>query len=525
MEELVKNLGARFLVGDPHPTASASGFAQGVLLNRDVARALGGRHRLLHVFSHEEHDKSAGRTYPKAFEAVFYDYAANMAVRVKGTGSGPYRITRTREQPLPNKDEFNEAVTLVAASPSWGPLLQSGRLTAYEPMPPIREVGDGGAERTLYVGLHSPERKFNRIVAVNMIRREVTLEGVKPRGTSVRDHECGVPYSNCSDASFQGRPGFADIEWPAKNPVWKFRAIRPSASSGLNASGIELRNVRFRDRTVLQQAHMPILNVNYEGDTCGPYRDWLWREWCFNVPGIDIPGTEGFRMCPPGELPQTVLDGNEVDGGNFVGVAVYETADGALGLTSQCSAGWYRYVMDWFFYPDGKLLPRMRFGGVQNACVCNIHNHHAFWRFDFDVLGSKNILEEKVGEVWQPIKRETTRFRRDDNGPIWRVRNYQAKTGYEIISGEMDGKGDLFSGPDYYAFAWAGKGKQVDDGRTLVSDARADIKRFANRANIYKQDLVVWYSAHFRHTVSESGRDDDHSHSYGPVLQPFGWPE
>jgi hypothetical protein len=46
--------------------------------------------------------------------------------------------------------------------------------------------------------------------------------------------------------------------------LWKFEAIRPAASSGTKISAIELRNVRYKGKTVLFQAHVPILNVEYD---------------------------------------------------------------------------------------------------------------------------------------------------------------------------------------------------------------------------------------------------------------------
>ena len=56
--------------------------------------------------------------------------------------------------------------------------------------------------------------------------------------------------------------------------IWDFLVIRPSASSGNNKSGIELRNVNFRGKSVLSRANAPIINVQYYRNVWGPYRDW-----------------------------------------------------------------------------------------------------------------------------------------------------------------------------------------------------------------------------------------------------------
>ena len=102
------------------------------------------------------------------------------------------------------------------------------------------------------------------------------------------------------------------IAWPASNPVWRFLAVRPAASSGINGSGLELRFVDYRGKRVLYQAHVPVLNVKYDGDACGPYRDWQFEEHCIQCDGTDV--APGFRWCR--SAPQTACSGN--DGGNFL---------------------------------------------------------------------------------------------------------------------------------------------------------------------------------------------------------------
>jgi len=54
------------------------------------------------------------------------------------------------------------------------------------------------------------------------------------------------------------------------------------------------------------------LNVLYDGDACGPYRDWIYEEWCFQADGTDV--APGFRWCPPGTPPRTICESG-VDGG------------------------------------------------------------------------------------------------------------------------------------------------------------------------------------------------------------------
>jgi hypothetical protein len=520
MEGLRFDYGARFLVGVPHPAASTESFAQGVLENRDVQRALGGaRWRLLYVEPHEEKDKRTGRSYSRHFEAVLYDYSRNQTLRARGPagGGGPLALTPTPEQPIPSQEEFDDAVALVGQSPVWGPLLQAGHVQPYRPMPPVLQPhANEAVERTLYIGLVSRPRRFNRIVAVNMVRREVSATEVRPRDSLATQQICGVDFVPCTRPR-RGTAGRVTLQWPTDNPLWQFEVVRPSSSSGTNGSGIDLRNVFYRGRKVLDQAHLPLLNVQYDFNLCGPYRDWMYEETCFEAIGEDIPGAPGFRWCD--QPPRTMFE-KGTDGGNFVGVAVYERSDGSLSLLTQCAAGWYRYIMEWRFYQDGRLLPRFRFGGTNNSCVCNTHHHHAFWRLDFDVVETANVVEERIGTRWTSLRKETTRVRQSSGAPRWRVRHPGTGAGYELIPGPDDSVGDTFSGPDLYLMRY--RSGELDDRRARIEQARADIAKFARGDNTYRADIVVWYVAHFRHAVREE-EDEEHV-EVGPTLRPFNWP-
>jgi hypothetical protein len=529
MEGLVTDFGARFIVGSPHPPANLQAFGRAALQSAAVKGMLRGssRHRLLQVVPVEALDEANGRFYVAECEAVVYDYARNRTLRARGApGAARLQVTSDNTQPVPSGEEFQDAVRLVAQSPVWGPLLESGYVRPYEVIPPVLEpLGDEVVERTLFVGLYSRPRRFNRIVAVNMVRREVAGQEVVPRGTRVLGGVCGPDVAFCL-RNPRGTPGTARIQWPAPpaEPLWDFVVTRPAASTGLNGSGVDIKNVTYKGERVLRQAHVPVLNVEYAGNACGPFRDWLWDESCFEADGNDIPGAPGIRWCDT--PPQTITESHE-DGGNFKGVAVYEHADGSLRLLSQTSAGWYRYVSEFRFYPDGRIAPRFRFAGVADTCVCNPHNHHAYWRFDFDILGEKNICDEWSKDQWVPIRRETHRTRQMETELLWRVRHQKKDVGYEIHPGPDDGVGDLFSGPDQ--FVLQRREKEIDDGHGLIGppgNAQADLVKFVQaKNNIYKRNLVIWYAAHFIHTQPEAAAlHDEEEHDLGPTLVPFNWP-
>lgn len=519
MEALRIEHGATFLTGATHPTISPGEIAQSMLEDPAVRAALqGARWRLLHVSPHYAFDRVTGRRYSPGGEAVFYDYTRNRTLYVRKAGMDAPEVEWSTEQPVPSMDEWREAVEAVRRSPVWGPLLDAG-VTPYRTMPPMLESEGGEAvERTVFVGMLSRERRFNQVAAVKMATGEVSRTAVVPPRSRAAASVCGLPAVYCN-RPYRGTPGGVTIEWPTDSPVWRFHATRPTASSGTNASGIELHEVTYRGVRVLKQAHLPILNVQYDDNLCGPYRDWLWEETCFQAIGRDIPGAPGFRWCE--QPPQTIIERHS-DAGNFVGVAVYPTPDGGLGLLSELAAGWYRYVLEWRFYPDGRIEPRVRFGDTDNSCVCTGHNHHAYWRLDFDVVHPKNSLLENAGTEWQPVPLETSRRRGAGKTLLWRVIDPRSGAGYDVIPGPADGVGDAFSGDDLYALRW--RPKQIDDGRRKVSlGAQANVAAFVAGESIVAADLVIWYAAHFRHTVDEDG--DPHAPGIGPTLQPVRWPK
>src|ERR1051325_341907 len=101
----------------------------------------------------------------------------------------------------------------------------------------------------------------------------------------------------------------------------------------VNGTGIELRDVRYKGRLVLVRAHMPILNVKYDADACGPYRDWLDQEDCFHAIGTDV--SPGIRVCS--QAPATLCESGS-DAGNFNGVAIWDEGT-SLWVRPGCAAG------------------------------------------------------------------------------------------------------------------------------------------------------------------------------------------
>jgi Cu2+-containing amine oxidase len=265
---------------------------------------------------------------------------------------------------------------------------------------------------------------------------------------------------------------------------------------------------------------VPILNVRYDGNACGPFRDWQNEESRFQADGAAV--APGFRLC---DDPATTILETDRDRGNFAGVAVFVDGD-EVELVSELEAGWYRYVSRWRLHADGTIRARFGFGAVRNSCVCEVHHHHAYWRLDFDIAGAGDdtVLEHNDPPLpghddnWHTLRHEVRRKRNPGRKRRWRVKNRGSGEGYTLVPGANDGEADAYGVGDFWALRR--RPGQIDD--YPIDDTRARIDRFVNRESIVGTDVVVWYVGHFSHDVAH-----DHSggggHIVGPTLRPDRW--
>ncbi len=473
---------------------------------------------------------------PTAYRATFYDYKNNRSILVDGDFNQPkrVRISESGAQPLPRYEEFEEAVKILLKDENLGSAIRDGQLKPYRPMPPLIDVETqhGRIERTIAVGL-LPVRSEARheIVGVNLVQQAVVRFGERAPGSSIAlDDVCGPDY--IQQATTTGVAGQVWVTVSQGNTVlWKFLAVRPAASSGTRGSGVELRFVDYRGKRVLYRAHVPILNVHYDTGPCGPYRDWQNEEGMIQANGVDV--APGFRLCA---APATTILDTGSDAGNFGGVAIYVQGLEVV-LVSEMEAGWYRYISEWRLHANGTIRPRFGFSAVQNSCVCNVHHHHPYWRFDFDIrtAGNNRVREYNnpplIGRSnWHTKTFEIRRPRDPGRNRKWRVENTVTGEGYDIIPGPDDGVAT--ASPDWpypRGDVWILRyhGSELDDGVNCTTGGfgcvtEANLDGFVNGEPVNNHDVVIWYAGHVTHDVVHEP-PGEFGHICGPDLKPVNW--
>ncbi|HET7525511.1 MAG TPA: hypothetical protein VFK10_06170 [Burkholderiaceae bacterium] len=492
--------------------------------------------RLLYVEAiDDEAAKSDRPKPPRRFRATFYDDKSRRAVLAEGALASPRKVTfgESAVPPPPSRAEFAAALKILSAEPSLGAALRAGRLQPYGPIPALvlSPQHDGTAERQIAVGLlPRHDEAEHEIVGVHLERKAVTrFPARRPGGGEPHPRGlCGVPQNAGQATAGKGTAGQVWITVSqGGQTLWRFLAVRPAASSGTNGSGVELRYVDYKGKRVLYRAHVPILNVKYDADRCGPYRDWQYQEGMLQAQGTVV--APGFMLCA--SPAQTIMDTGS-DSGTFLGVAIYVQGSEVV-LVSEMQAGWYRYVSQWRLAANGTIRPRFGFAAVESQCVCNVHHHHAYWRLDFDLRTAANNRVREYNDPplvgsshWHTKFFEIRRPRDYGRKRKWRVENTRTHEAYDIVPGAQDGVASAqpdapFGRGDLWVLRY--HGNEIDDGVVATGPPyEANIDLWLNGEAVSDHDVVVWYAAHFTHDVQHDG-PAQHGHIVGPDLKLVRW--
>jgi hypothetical protein len=481
---------------------------------------------------------------PTRYRVTFYDYT-NDRVFIAESDFAAREPVKVREEnyaeadavfaPGVSSEELFDAFEMVKDDAELAAFYKQGKLQTYDAMPPITMID---SERLVNIGI--TKNGVEQVVGVSFKNnRVVYYENGAPPTSKAAPESCGIGNSG-QVPSPNGTPGQFQLSVFAaagQQPLWEMLVIRPAASSGnpSERSGIEIRDVKYKGKSVLKRGHVPVLNVEYANNVCGPFRDWQYQEGPFDAPeaGAENPAP-GIRILAQGQIAKTALDSG-IDQGNFRGVAVYQQNVGngtELVMVSEMNAGWYRYIMEWRFAPDGTIRPRYGFGSTKNACVCSAHQHNAYWRFDFDIVNPTNKIFqiERGRKFLKPITREANVLRNYATNRGFVIQNSTGDEAYSITASRSDGNADTFGIGDFWLLKHKGTAAEpleIDDENT---GSAANFAPWLDNESLVNQDVVVWYSAHYIHNdgsellaPDRSGQVLTGSHVVGPVLRPIRW--
>ncbi len=505
------------------------------------------KYRLISFDTIGSEDKTRPAQMPTRFQIVFYDYTNDRTIVAGGDFAGKEEIVvgEADFEPGVSSEELQAAFDLIKNTTELGVLYSNNEIKTFGAMPPTSYVN---GERLVNVGITFLKTGENRVVGVSFKNNKIVeYKRSAPLYSKASAESCGITAANQGTTS-SGTPGQYQLTVSQSGAtLWEMLVVRPSASSG-NAeerSGIEIRDVKYKGKSVLKRGHAPILNVQYDSDFCGPYRDFQYAESFFNAPeeGSTEPAP-GIRILAAGQVAQTAVDSG-VDRGNFRGIAVYTQNVGfgaEVVLVSEMEAGWYRYIMEWRFAPDGTIRPRYGFSATNSSCVCATHRHHVYWRFDFDVVSPTNkILQVERGRKFlQPVTNEAARLRNYATNRSYLIQNSNSDEGYLLVPNISDGTSDAFSVGDFWFLKYHaetdGEPMEIDDPNSNTGDPKLDVPAnftpWLNNESLVNQDVVVWYGAHYIHSHDgENLLSPDRSgsnmisgeHVVGPNLRPVRW--
>ena len=517
-----------------------------------VQNALKGtKYRLVDFNYIEENvtDKSLPSRPPTRFRVFFYDYTNDRTVIAESDFAGRETIKIKEElyDPGAGRNELDAAYEIVKKDSEFKGLLSLGKMELFEPMPGISNLK---GERLVNIGVRNVDTSESQIVGVSFKNDKVVrYENNAPLTARATSESCGITAASQGTTN-SGIAGQYQITLSQNSvTLWEMLVIRPSSSSGgfFERSGIEIRDVKYKGKSVLKRGHVPILNVKYVDDACGPYRDWQFAEGFFNAPaeGASDPAP-GIRVLAQGQIATTAVESRN-DTGNFQGVAIYRQNVG-LGsevvMVSEMNAGHYRYIMEWRFADDGTIRPRYGFGSVVNGCTCAPRTHHVYWRFDFDIVTPVNKIfqVERGRKFLKPVATESAIFRSYQLKRGFLIQNSTGDEAYQITPNSNDGMvtnaqgalTDTFGEGDFWFLRFKGTAdspEEIDDPNPTVPDAnlstKAALAPWVNSESLVNQDAVVWYAAHqFR--VDDASRPANPEvlqgkHVVGPDLRPVRW--
>jgi hypothetical protein len=264
--------------------------------------------------------------------------------------------------------------------------------------------------------------------------------------------------------------------------------------------GLVLRDVRWKDTTVLYKASLPVIRVKYLNDACGPFAD--------QIGGVKTDRLEGVDS----DVAARIFDGELFE------IAVYDEIGGY-----DLYHAWYFHTSGWM---DGLLYSR-GWSCNEDPPSTRSHRHHPYWRLDFDIETTQNDVStfrttREGGRAWTNRTQEG-RYRSFTAGRLFGVRvastsSSKHVTAYIAENGLSDGPGSPWFSFSNKDIAWRRYRDSEDNGWTF--GARGHLGLGNPAESIYHSDVVIWFVGHLSHDWDGHDTAGREWHWVGPTIIP-----
>jgi len=353
------------------------------------------------------------------------------------------------------------------------------------------------------------------------------------------------------------------LKWPAVGaPIWEMCWLSPAQSSGVQGSGLEVRDVHYKGILIAKRFHSPILFAEYRNGSGGDcYRDWKNTNARFaatpatrntlGVPGaffatttcdVSTGATVSHGLCPFNNLsPNPFVSADCMNSGVSIEdrTNAQNPEESYVLLTTQYSASWYQYGSRFAFYANGDINPEFGYGNSDGTYNSVTHWHHNYWRLDFDIDGATNDQISANG-VLKPTEFTDVRSLTGAAGSpsYWEVSDGVEGFGYRIDSGSGDYTPVNESGRNLHRADVIGSrfvnNEYSDKADNNLDDCEMVATNIANSQSIAATDVVLYYTASVRDATannwptSGSGaipQDSMVCKKVGPLITQVGdWP-
>ena len=254
-----------------------------------------------YIYDSTETKTQASRP-PTRFRIVYYNYTTDQALFAEGNFAGTEPVSARWVDTVPGvgENELAAAYQLAEHDTGISKMRKGGTAQFYAAMPPTTIV-DG--ERLVNIGIMDPKTGENSIVGVSFkTGRVIRYEDNAPPTAAATPDACGIPNAGQNPTG----PGVAGqstltVNDGSGSPLWEMLIIRPSSSSGnsFERSGLEIRDVKYKGKSVLKRGHVPVLNV--KSPRRGRFVTVSIQRY-FNAPDAGAQPRGGLRILAPGQI-------------------------------------------------------------------------------------------------------------------------------------------------------------------------------------------------------------------------------